>query len=82
MMGGIYEVRRWDRLRCHDIHTEFLTDWFRHSNVDTEEYTHRQQGDLISVVLFFENKEGMLKIFAPAGNQTPFIQPAAHRYTD
>jgi hypothetical protein len=22
-MGGIYEVGRWDGLRCHDIHTNF-----------------------------------------------------------
>jgi hypothetical protein len=23
MMGGIYEVRRWDGLTCHDINTKF-----------------------------------------------------------
>jgi hypothetical protein len=33
-MGGIYEVLRWDALRCHDIHTEFYKDRFRHSKVD------------------------------------------------
>jgi hypothetical protein len=27
LMGGIYEVRRWDGLRCHK-------DWLRHSKVD------------------------------------------------
>jgi hypothetical protein len=26
LMGGIYEVRRSDGLRCHDIHTKFHTD--------------------------------------------------------
>jgi hypothetical protein len=31
LMGGTYEVRRWDELRCHDIHTKFYKDWFRHS---------------------------------------------------
>jgi hypothetical protein len=29
--GLIYEVHRWDGLRWHDLHTEFLEDWFRHS---------------------------------------------------
>jgi hypothetical protein len=31
-MGGIYEVRRWDWIRC--IYTEFHEDWFRHSEAD------------------------------------------------
>jgi hypothetical protein len=30
---GIYEVSRWDGLRCHDIHTKFHKDWFGHSKV-------------------------------------------------
>jgi hypothetical protein len=30
LMKGFYEVRRWDGLRWHDIHTKFHTDWFRH----------------------------------------------------
>jgi hypothetical protein len=34
LMGGIYEVRLWYGLRCHDIHTKFRKDWFRHSKVD------------------------------------------------
>jgi hypothetical protein len=38
-MGGIYEVRQWDRLRCHDIHTEFHKEWFRHSKVGRGGYT-------------------------------------------
>jgi hypothetical protein len=33
LMGGICEVRRRDRIRCHDIHTKFQKDWFRHSKV-------------------------------------------------
>jgi hypothetical protein len=33
LMGGIYEVRRWDGLRCHDIHTKFHKDWLSHSKV-------------------------------------------------
>jgi hypothetical protein len=36
-MGGIYEVCHWDGLRCHDIHTKFHKDWFRHSKfTDTQ----------------------------------------------
>jgi hypothetical protein len=33
LMRGIYEVWRWDGIRCHDVHTRFLKDWFRHSKV-------------------------------------------------
>jgi hypothetical protein len=33
LMGGIYEVRRWDWLRCHDMH-KFRKDWLTHSKVD------------------------------------------------
>jgi hypothetical protein len=39
VMEGINEVCRWDRLRCHDIHTKFHTDWFRHSKFGG--YTYR-----------------------------------------
>jgi hypothetical protein len=33
-MGGIYEARRWDWLRCRNVDTKFHKDWFRHSKVD------------------------------------------------
>jgi hypothetical protein len=33
LMGGFYEERRWDGLRCRDMHTKFLKYWFSHSNV-------------------------------------------------
>jgi hypothetical protein len=29
-MGGIYEVRCWGGLRCHNTHTRFHKDWFVH----------------------------------------------------
>jgi hypothetical protein len=63
LMGGIFEVRCWDGLRCHDIHTESHKDWFRHSQVDGG-YTdvETQQGDRISLLLFFLNKESRLRI--------------------
>jgi hypothetical protein len=39
-MGGLYEGRRRDGLRCHDIHAEFHEDWFRHSKVDKRIHKH------------------------------------------
>jgi hypothetical protein len=39
LLGGIYELRRRDGLKCHDTHTKFNKDWFRNSKV-VEEYTH------------------------------------------
>jgi hypothetical protein len=40
-MGGIYGERCQDWLRCHDIHTEFHKDWFRHSEVDKRGGIHK-----------------------------------------
>jgi hypothetical protein len=48
-MGGIYEVRRRDGLRCLDIRTKFHKEWFEHSEVKGE--GHRQHGDHISLLL-------------------------------
>jgi hypothetical protein len=39
LMGAIYEVQRWDGLRCHDVHTQFRKDWLRHW--DANGWTHR-----------------------------------------
>jgi uncharacterized protein involved in cysteine biosynthesis len=34
LMGGIYNVRRWNGLKWHDIYAKFYEDWFRHlSNI-------------------------------------------------
>jgi hypothetical protein len=38
---GIYEVRCWDRVRWHDIHTEFCKHWYRHSKVGRVRGIHR-----------------------------------------
>jgi hypothetical protein len=38
LMGVIYEVHRFDGLRCHDIHTEFHNNWYSHSKVDISMY--------------------------------------------
>jgi hypothetical protein len=34
LVGGIYDVCRWDGLRCHDIHTKFHKYCFSYSKVD------------------------------------------------
>jgi hypothetical protein len=39
LMVRIYEVRRWDALKCHDIYTEFHKDSFRYSTVNRQGYT-------------------------------------------
>jgi hypothetical protein len=45
LMEGIYEVHRWDGLRCHE-------DWFKHSKVDrVGTQTHRQE-DRVSTQCF------------------------------
>jgi hypothetical protein len=53
---GIYEVRRRDGFRCHDIHTEFHKERFNISKVDIggDTQTYRQHGDLISVLSFLK----------------------------
>jgi hypothetical protein len=33
-MGGFYKVYQQDGLHCHDMHTKFHEDWFRHPKVD------------------------------------------------
>jgi hypothetical protein len=65
LMEGIYKLRTWDGLRCHDIHTKFRKDWSTQSKVVTEGYTdihtHRQQGALMNLLIFFLNKESRPK---------------------
>jgi hypothetical protein len=34
LMREIYELHHRDGVRCHDIHTKFHKDFFRHSKVD------------------------------------------------
>jgi hypothetical protein len=60
LMGGIYEVHHPDWLRCHDVWV--YEDWSRCSKVSRgDSQTHRQYGDLISLLLFFQNKASRLK---------------------
>jgi hypothetical protein len=63
LMGGIYEVRCWDGLRCHDVPTKFCTYWFRHSKVNgVDSQTHGQHDDHINLLPFLQNKKSKLKI--------------------
>jgi hypothetical protein len=78
LMGGIYEARRWDGFRCHDIVTKFHTDWFRHSEVDLRggihRHTHRQYSDLISLLFFFQNKESRIARSSGKNSSSTFLR--------
>jgi hypothetical protein len=63
IIGGTYEVRRRDALRCHDVHTKFHEDWFRHSKVDWGRgFIDTQHGELIKLLSCFQNTESRLKM--------------------
>jgi hypothetical protein len=49
----------------YKVHTKFHKDWFRHSKVDKGGYTHRQHGDLMSLLSYFQTKESRVKMFLP-----------------
>jgi hypothetical protein len=40
LVGGIYEVLRWDGVRCRDLHTKFHKNWSRHSKVSGRGWIH------------------------------------------
>jgi hypothetical protein len=43
--------------------SKFHKDWFRHSKFNRgETQTHREHGDGISLLLFFQNTESILKV--------------------
>jgi hypothetical protein len=65
LIWGIYEVSCWEGLKCYDMHAKFYKDWLRYSEVDVGEVsqTHRQHGDLISLLLFISCKKNRLKRF-------------------
>jgi hypothetical protein len=68
-MGGIYGVRRRDWLRCHVVYTKFHKDWlwFSKDNSCGDTKIHRQHGDLIGLLLFFQNRESKLVNFREEG---------------
>jgi hypothetical protein len=53
LIRGIYEVRRWDGFKCHDIRTNLAKNRFRHSRL-----IHHEEST--SLFLFFKNKENRL----------------------
>jgi hypothetical protein len=52
----------WTQFELHPPLRELYKDCFRHSKVDMRQVTLSQQGDLISLLLFFQNKGSGLKI--------------------
>jgi hypothetical protein len=52
LMGEIYEVRRRDGLKCHDIYiyiyiyTKFQKDWLRHLKVNRGTYRHTDRMEI------------------------------------
>jgi hypothetical protein len=67
LMGRTYEVCCWDWHRCHDTHTKFHKNLFRHSKVNRgNPQTQRQHGYHTSLLsFFFRNKGSRLKINYP-----------------
>jgi hypothetical protein len=61
LMEGIYESCRWHGLGWHDIHTKFHKVRFKFSKIFRGD-AHIQKGDLISLLLYFQNKERKLNI--------------------
>jgi hypothetical protein len=63
-MGGIYEVRRPDGLRCTYVHTEFHNDLFSHSKFNKGGICKHKDSVVIAwaYVYFYQNKENRLKI--------------------
>jgi hypothetical protein len=61
LMGGIYEVRRLDGLRCHDIHTKYK-DCFRHPKVNRKGEIYRHTDSTVislSLLAFFKIREAI-----------------------
>jgi hypothetical protein len=62
-MGGIYEVRRRDGLRCPDIYPSFIKiGSVIQKLIRGNSQTHRHHGYRINLLSFFQNKESRLKI--------------------
>jgi hypothetical protein len=53
LMGGIYEVRRWDGLSCYDTHTKFYEEWFGQSNLMWWIHRHTESKVVSSACLYF-----------------------------
>jgi hypothetical protein len=48
-----------DGLRCHDIHTKFNTDWFRHSKVNRGRFTDT---DSVEMICAYFRKVGLKNV--------------------
>jgi hypothetical protein len=57
LMGGIYELRRWDGIKCHDIYTKFHKYWLIEGDSQTAWWSYEP-------AFSFQNKEIKLKVTA------------------
>jgi hypothetical protein len=78
-LGGIYEVRRWERLRCHDVHTKFQKIGSG-IHIFTDTKTHRQHGDIISLTYLFMELSPSWEAKSAATQEFPSIlwNPKVH----
>jgi hypothetical protein len=64
LVRGIYELCPSDGIGCRDVCTMFHIDWSSHSIVSEDTHTeHTQQSDVLSLLLFFQNKEIKVRKF-------------------
>jgi hypothetical protein len=61
LMGGIYEVRRWDGLNCPHVHNNFDKDWFRDSKFHSRETDIQTAWQSHDPILIFFNKDSNLR---------------------
>jgi hypothetical protein len=67
LMEGVYELSSWDGLKCHD--RVYIPSFIRIGSgiqnllegIYMQTHKHRQEGDLMSLLLLFQNKESRLK---------------------
>jgi hypothetical protein len=62
-MGRIYEIQGANWLRCHDIHTKFHSDWFRHSKVNRGDAQTHTGGRSHKPTLGKQTKKRILRLY-------------------
>jgi hypothetical protein len=64
----IYELRRCDRVECHDIYTTFHKDLFRNCEVNrgihiqTHRHSHTEDCDFTSLLVFFNIRKFCMSV--------------------
>jgi hypothetical protein len=79
LMGGIYGVSHWQKGPGAMIYTytKIHRDYFRHSKADRwDAQIHREEGDGVSLQLFFRNRESALEhSISTRHQQNPSFEP-------